>query len=333
LNGVPFIGTPRDVEGEYVQALVWYGERVVVEEVPAPVPGLDEIPVSVRVAGVCGSDLHAYRGRGGARRPPLVLGHEAVVEDGDGRRYALFPLIGCGHCGFCQLGRDNLCPDRTLYGLHRGGVFATELTVPRSCLVAIPEGFDDLLAVLVEPLATSLSAVRTAALSEGSRVLVIGCGTIGLMAVLSAVTAGASVVAVDPAAPRRLVAAQLGADVLDSTEGLPPAGFDLVVDAVGLTTTIRDGIRAARPGGRVALLGLGEDEGIVPFGEMVRRGVSLTGQYAYSRDDFQAAVELLEGSDMGVSWLTVRPLSESAELFRQLATSTDGAVKGIIQMK
>jgi threonine dehydrogenase-like Zn-dependent dehydrogenase len=284
-----------------LQALVWYGDRVVVEEVPAPLAAVDEIPVSVRLAGVCGSDLHAYRGRGGARRPPLVLGHEAVVEDGDGRRYAFFPLIGCGHCRFCRLGRDNLCPDRTLYGLHRGGVFATELTAPRSSLVAVPEGFDDLLAVLVEPLATSLSAVRTAGLSDDSRVLVIGCGTIGLMAVLSAAAAGASVVAVDPAAPRRAVATQLGAEVALSTEGLPAAGFDLVVDAVGLTATVREGIRLAQPGGRVALLGLGEDQGIVPFGELVRRGVSLTGQYAYSRDDFQAALVLLGGSDVDVS--------------------------------
>ena len=87
--------------------------------------------LDVELAGICGSDLHGYRGHPGPRVPPLVLGHE-VVGRVDGDAYAVYPLIGCGECAHCLAGEDNLCASWRLIGMHRQGVFAERVAVPRA---------------------------------------------------------------------------------------------------------------------------------------------------------------------------------------------------------
>ncbi|HVM68522.1 MAG TPA: alcohol dehydrogenase catalytic domain-containing protein, partial [Gaiellaceae bacterium] len=136
-----------------MKALVWHGTRsLAYEDVDEPAAGPDEVVLEVSLAGICGSDLHGYRGHPGPRVPPLVLGHE-VVGTVDGERYALYPLVGCGACARCEAGEDNLCASWRLVGMHRAGVFAERVAVPRRCLVPVPPGLDDRRAVLAEPLA------------------------------------------------------------------------------------------------------------------------------------------------------------------------------------
>jgi threonine dehydrogenase-like Zn-dependent dehydrogenase len=145
-----------------VKALVWHGDRrLVLEQLPDPAAGADEVVFEVSLAGICGSDLHPYRGDAGPRRPPLVLGHEAVgtLERGDGR-FAVFPLSGCGACPACRRGDENLCERRVLLGLNRQGVFQERLAVAERELVALPQGLGDKAACLVEPLATALAALE-----------------------------------------------------------------------------------------------------------------------------------------------------------------------------
>ena len=107
-----------------MKALVWYGTReVAFEDAAEPEPGADEVVLDVELAGICGSDLHGYRGHPGPRVPPLVLGHEVVgLVEGDA--YAVYPLIGCGECEHCLAGEDNHCASWRLIGMHRQGVFA-----------------------------------------------------------------------------------------------------------------------------------------------------------------------------------------------------------------
>ena len=102
-----------------MRALVWKGDDVLeVDELPDPEPGEGEVVLDVEIAGICGSDLHAYRGHPGPRRPPLVLGHEAIgTVAGRGGRYAVFPLVVCGRCAACTRGEENLCENRGLLGL------------------------------------------------------------------------------------------------------------------------------------------------------------------------------------------------------------------------
>jgi threonine dehydrogenase-like Zn-dependent dehydrogenase len=166
-----------------MRALVWHGGRnLAVEELPDPEPRADEVVLDVGLAGICGSDLHPFKGHHGPRRPPLVLGHEVVgtVQDLPGR-FSVFPLVVCGVCEECRRGRENLCPERQLLGLHRPGVFADRVAVPRESLLEVPDGLSDALAALVEPLAVCVSVLAPAGVGPGARVLVLGCGPIGLL--------------------------------------------------------------------------------------------------------------------------------------------------------
>ncbi len=313
-----------------MEALVWLGgDRLDVEDAPAPVPRDGEVLFRVTLAGICGSDLHAFRGHGGKRVPPLILGHEAVgTIDGDERLYVVFPLEGCGECAQCRRGQENLCADRQLLGLDRPGTFAAEVGVPRSALVAVPAGVSPEVAALTEPLATSLASLKGLDLSPATSVAVIGCGSIGLLAVYAAAATGARVVATDPLADRRDVALELGAErVVDSADDLEAASVDVVIDAVGIEGTWSAGLRAVSAGGTVVVVGLGQYSGAVEIGDLVRRGLALRGSYAYTREDFAEALALLARRPPATEWLERRPLSGGREAFASLADQSASAVK------
>lgn len=316
-----------------MQGLVWHGgARLELESLPEPEAGEGEVVLEVELAGICGSDLHAYRGHPGPRVPPLVLGHEAVGSVG-GRpgRFAVFPLVVCGRCPACLRGEENLCERRGLLGLDRQGVFAERVPVREDALVPIPEGLDTRAAVLVEPLATSLSALRVEGVEEGASVLVVGGGPIGLLAVYASAARGARAVCVEPVDERRAVAERLGAAaVLADTAEVEPGAADVAVDAVGIEPTWRAAIAGVRAGGRVALVGLGQPEGAVPTGDLVRRGIAVRGHYAYTRRDFEDALALLAGAPPPLDWLTVLALGEGAEGFRRLVEEPASATKVVL---
>jgi threonine dehydrogenase-like Zn-dependent dehydrogenase len=316
-----------------VQGLVWHGDtRLELESLPEPQAGEGEVLFEVELAGICGSDLHAYRGHPGPRVPPLVLGHEAVgTVDGRAGRFAVFPLVVCGRCAACLRGEENLCERRGLLGLDRQGVFAERVPVREDALVPVPADLDPYVAVLVEPLATSLSALRVEAVQAGARVLVVGGGPIGLLAVYAAAALGAESVCVEPVAERRAVAERLGASAVHAdVAGILPAAADVAIDAVGIEPTWRAAIAGVRAGGRVALVGLGQAEGAMPAGDLVRRGVAVRGHYAYTRGDFEEALALLAASPPPVDWLTVLALAEGAEGFRRLVEEPAAATKVLL---
>lgn len=319
-----------------MKALVWHGDRALeLEELPEPVAGDGEVVVDVGLAGICGSDLHPYRGHAGPRRPPLVLGHEAVgTVSGRPGRFAVFPLVACAACAACRRGEENLCERRGLLGLDRQGVFAEQVAVRADALVPVPEGVDDVLAVLVEPLATCVSALAREDVGPGRTVLVVGGGPIGLLAVYVAAGLGASVLAVEPLAERRAVAARLGAEeTFERVEGAPAGGADVAVDAVGVEATWLGAVRGVRAGGSVVVLGLAQAEGSMPVGDLVRRGVSVRGHYAYTRADFEAALALLRERPPPLDWLEVLALDEGAEGFRRLVEEPERATKILLQVR
>jgi threonine dehydrogenase-like Zn-dependent dehydrogenase len=313
---------------------MWHGgDRLAVEDVPEPRPGPGEVVVDVELAGICGSDLHPYRGETAARVPPLVLGHEAVARVADGSRAAVFPLLACGACGACGRGEPSLCARRVLMGLNRQGVFAERVAVPQDLLVPVPDSLDARDAVLAEPLATAVSVCRREGVGPSSSVLVIGCGSIGLLVVHAAALAGADVTAADPVPERAAEAARLGARrVLPSAADVGPGGADLVIDTVGAQPTWTSGVRAARSGGTVVIVGLAQPAGTMPVGDLVRRGVSVRGHYAYEPGDFAAAIRLLVASPPQLSPVAVLPLARGPEAFERLVTRPGSAVKILLSM-
>jgi threonine dehydrogenase-like Zn-dependent dehydrogenase len=317
-----------------MRALVWHGgAELALEELPDPVPADGEVLLDIRMAGICGSDLHAYRGHPGPRRPPLVLGHEAVgTVDGLPGRYVVFPLVVCGTCAACRRGDENLCERRQLLGMHRAGVFAERTAVPRDTLLPVPDAVDDAHAALVEPLAVSVSALRPHALGAGRRVLVIGCGPIGLLTIHVALAQGAAVVAVEPVAERRAVAEALGAPVvLDSVEAVQPETADVAVDAVGVQATWDAAIRGLRPGGELELVGLGQATGPMPIADLVRRAIVVRGHFAYTRDDFATALRMLAERPLASDWVELMPLGAGADAFARLSESPPRATKIMLE--
>jgi threonine dehydrogenase-like Zn-dependent dehydrogenase len=290
------------------------------------------VALTVALAGVCGSDLHPYRGHHGPRTPPLVLGHEAVgTVAGDAARYVVFPIVSCGACPACRRGEENLCATRGLLGLDRQGVFAETVAVAPGALTPIPPGVPDEVAVLTEPFACAVSALRYAGAAPGQRVLVLGGGPIGLLTVHACAVRGIEAIAVEPVAARRELARKLGAaQTAAAVDDLGPGDVDLAIDAVGIEPTWQAAVGRVRPGGSVTVIGLGQAEGVVAVGDMVRRGITMRGHYAYTRADFDAALATLAAHPPGREWLTVLPLSEGAEAFRRLVEDPEGTVKALL---
>ena len=316
-----------------MRALVWHGARQMsIADVPEPHATEGEIVAQVVLAGICGSDLHAYRGNGGKRQPPLILGHEAVCRiAGNTRLYAVFPLAGCGHCQTCSEGHENLCPSRTLLGLDRPGVFAEYVALPARALVPVPDALPAEVAALAEPLATALGAIDVIATVRGKRVAVVGCGSIGLLTVFAAAHAGAEVIACDPIPERREAARRLGAaSVLSSLEQVEAGSAPLVVDAVGAEQTIAQALATSAPGGTVSVVGLGQAEVDVAIGDVVRRGISLRGSYAYTREQFGNALNLLDAVVPPTDWLQQVPLAGGQSAFATLVDAPSRSIKVLL---
>lgn len=299
-----------------------YG-RMVLKEVPEPIPGPGEVVVRVAACGICGSDLEGYTASPGMRvrrTPPLLLGHEfaGVVEEGPpewkGRPVAVNPLVSCGRCSKCREGERHLCPSRSLIGLNRPGAFAERVAVPVEQLYPLPEGLSLWKGALAEPLAVALHAVGLAGPTLGRRALVIGGGTIGFFVAWALVRAGAQVMVAERNPARRAFLQDLG---LEAKPGAKGEAFDLVFDAVGSETTRALGLDRLAEGGTLVLLGLHDNTIPLPFYPVILGERRLQGSYTYTGRDFALAVRLVAELPEGLA--ERRSLEEGPEAFRALA--------------
>jgi len=246
---------------------------------PGP-PAAGEALVKVAAVGICGSDVHYFEeGRIGdfVVRAPLILGHETsgVVEavgDGvalsPGDRVAMEPGVPCGRCGHCRRGRYNLCPGIRFWATPPVDGSLVEYVVhPAEFCYRLPEsmGFDE--GALIEPLAVGVHACNRGDLRPGDVVAINGAGTIGIMALLSARAYGARVVVVADVVPERLArATALGADAVvdvrsaslaEAVAETARAGADVGIECSGSSSGADVLVRAAAPGGRIVLVGMG----------------------------------------------------------------------------
>lgn len=267
-----------------MRALTLHGDRDVrVENVPDPgIEHAGDAVVRVTSCAICGSDMHPYFGRESGYDSGMVPGHEFVGEVVDtgpevkrirvGSRVHVPFSTSCGQCRCCRMGLTARCERGELFGwrqngsgLHGGQAELVRIPMADATAREIPEGLGDEPALLMgDVLATGFhgAEMADAGSEEGRVVAVVGCGPVGLMAVLAAFERGAErVLALDPLPERRAFAARLGAEVsspdaaeevIDATDG----GMDAVVEAVGSEAATRLAFDLLRPGGTLASVGV-----------------------------------------------------------------------------
>jgi L-iditol 2-dehydrogenase len=325
-----------------MKALVYLGpRRLELQDVPDPRPRPGEVVIATTASAVCGSDLHGFREASPRRIPPLIMGHETVgtiTEVGDGvnaertgERVVLRPILWCGVCEDCRAGRTNLCADARLVGRDLPGGFAERFAVPAGAAVQLSADVADDIGTLIEPLANAVH-VTSKSIHGGEGVLVIGAGPIGALVTRMAAESGAERVFVSDRIQARLEIARapsaipvasehVDIEVLEATDG---RGVDVVIDAVGVEETWRLALRAVRPGGRVEVIGLGAPSGDVDYFGVIGKEASITGSFAWTDDEFAAAIALIEAGKIHTAgWFTWSTFGEGQRAFEDLVDTTE----------
>lgn len=250
-------------------------ERCALHDVPEPAPGFGEVLLDVRHIGLCGSDFSTFTGRNPLVALPRIPGHEigaeivcvgagVPAEYAPGKRVVVVPYTACGQCTSCRQGRVNACKSNRTLGVQQDGGLAERIVTPWRKLI-----LNDTLAprhlALVEPLSVGFHAVARGRVAAKDRVVVLGCGMIGMGALIGASARGASVVAVDVSPSKFDLARRYGAGhVIDASKEDVAAriaeltdddGADVVIEAVGAPETFTQAIDLVCFGGRVVYIG------------------------------------------------------------------------------
>jgi L-iditol 2-dehydrogenase len=290
---------------------------------PEPEPSAGGVLLRVRAVGLCGSDRHWFEegaiGDAGLTRP-LVLGHEfvATIESGArvGERVAVDPADACGRCAQCLAGLEHLCSNARFAGHgFTDGALRTVMAWPERLTYAVPEALPDVEAALLEPLGVALHALDLGQVTAGSTAGVFGCGPIGLLLVQLLRRAGAEVFAVDPLPHRQAAVEAVGA----SPE---PREVDVVFEVAGTQGALDGALVAARPAGRVVLVGIPDGDRTSFSASVARRkGLTLLVSRRMTQHDLPRAIGLVESGSVDLSGLVTErhPLSEWPDAFAALS--------------
>jgi 2-desacetyl-2-hydroxyethyl bacteriochlorophyllide A dehydrogenase len=334
------------------------GEPLVIESIPIPAPGPDEVLVEVAACGLCGTDIHlAVDGDIPVSRSPITLGHEAagtvatigeaVIEYKPGDRVALFPSATCGGCRFCLAGRESLCETAQVYGMSRDGSLAQFVVAPARTLVPIPDVVPfDIAAVVTDGVATPFHALRSrGALKAGESVAVVGCGGLGTHAIILARMMGAGfIVAVDVHAEARDRALELGADL--ALDPLSEAnvgktirqqlgrGVDLSLEFVGRADTVSTALGTLDVGGRCVVVGVGMEKPVLPpLISFVGREHSVIGSFGMDKSDIADLLTMIARGSLNLDQsVSARyPLADINQALGRLASKETGLVRLVVE--
>ncbi|MBX9468820.1 MAG: L-idonate 5-dehydrogenase [Rhizobium sp.] len=340
-----------------MKAIVIHAARDLrIEDRPVEEPQAGQLRLSLAAGGICGSDLHYYNhgGFGAVRlKEPMILGHEVsgrVEALGSGvsgfeigQLVAVSPSRPCGHCRYCAEGLQNQCLNMRFYGSampfpHIQGAFRESLVAEAyQCVDAT--GLSAGEAAMAEPLAVTLHATTRAGSLFGKRVLVTGCGPIGVLSILSARRAGAAeIVATDLSDFTLALAAKVGADRVINTAKEPDAlsayagdkgTFDVLYECTGVAAALAGAIPALRPRGIILQLGLGGDM-TLPMMAITAKELELRGSFRFHQE-FATGVELMRKGLIDVKPLITHTVSlAEAEKGFLLASDRSQAMKAQI---
>ncbi|HTD78200.1 MAG TPA: alcohol dehydrogenase catalytic domain-containing protein [Chloroflexota bacterium] len=331
------------------RALLTDVEQIAVESVSTPRPAQGEVRVEVAACGVCGSDLHMYRGEHPILRPPLVMGHEfvgRVVERGpgartlaEGQRVVGIAGRGCGVCAACQAGAFNWCASLQIIGGHLAGGLAEHVVLPEEQFFPIPDSISDEQAALIEVAAVAVHSVARAGPVAGRACLVLGAGPVGLvlLKVLRALDAGPTL-ATDVSPLRRDLALACGAGQAwhprDESHIVAafPDGVDVAFDCAGREESVVQALRLTRRGGTVALTAIFPEYCTLPMTVIQRGERSLVGVQMYQRADFETVVDLIQAGRLDLGGIVTHrlPLAQVGEAFRLLSAAEPAVGKVLV---
>lgn len=263
--------------------------ELVIEERAVPAPAAGEVRVNVKLAGICGSDSHIYRGHNPFAKYPRVIGHEffgiidavgeGVSEERIGQRVSVDPVISCGHCYPCSVGKPNVCTSLVVLGVHRDGGFSQYAVVPSANAWHIPESIEDKHAVMVEPFTIAANVTGQVHPQEQDIALIYGAGPMGLVTVqaLKHVYNVKQVIVADRIDERLAMAERCGADLtfnnsrqpvqtLLDEQGIRPT---LIVDAACHPAILQEAVTLASPAGRIVLMGFSSEPS-----QVVQQGIT-----------------------------------------------------------
>jgi L-gulonate 5-dehydrogenase len=322
-------------------------------EWPDPVCGSGDVVLRPIATGICAGDLYLYEGKNPYAKYPLIGGHEVcgdVVETGAdvtrfkrGDRVVIEPVVGCGKCYPCSIGKSNCCMNFCLLGLHRPGGFAEFMLAPEKNVHASPPGLDPVTASFAEPVTIGIQACRRAQVEPGEYVLVLGAGPIGLAILEVARLKGARVVVSDVQEKRLEFARKLGAETLPADDQLLPtvlretggAGAPVVIEATGNVKAVESTIHLVAPGGRVVIVGLVKKgiDASFPALDFTRKEATILG----SRNSVNAIPEALALLASGAlhypKVATCFPMWEGVRIFSEIATDPARYHKGVLVLE
>lgn len=330
-------------------------EDVKFQEQDKPVIGEGEVLLKVEACGVCGTDMHVYKGMANNWKLPGVIGHEfsgeiAEIHDSVknyklGDKVTVQPLMNCGECDFCKEGKTNLCNDMTLVGGEINGGMAEFVAVKAKQLKVLPKDFELKYGALVEPTATVGHALNRRKNKTPKNAIIFGAGSLGLIALQLLKDVCEKVIVVDIAPKRLEVALDLGAySVINSMEDDVNDGVakafnnrkaDLIIDAAGVTPVRKAIFDTIRPGGEIICIALGAQEYTVDFMQLVTQEISVYGTQCHTMaDDYDDAIAFIEKNTEGFDKVvTFLPLEEGEKALDTLAHNPNEYIKVAFTME
>ncbi len=336
-----------------------------IERVPIPEIGKSEALVRVKAVGICGSDPDRIM-RKGTYSFPMIPGHEfcgiveklgggeSVANWSKGQRVVVSPLMPCFRCESCQRGHFGQCDSYSYIGSRTDGAFAEFVKVPIRNLIALPDGVPFLEGAVVEPAAVVLHGIRRAGIQSGDSVAVLGCGTLGLLALQFARILGAKeVIAVDIDEKKLSLALGLGADeTVDASQFEPVEtiqrltggkGPCVCIETAGVSETQEQCLRITSKQGRVLYLGTAHREVLLPpetFERILRCELTLYGSWnsfsaPFPGNEWTDTIEYVEHGKLKMAPLITHslPLAKAPQIFKELSEGKLSSVKVLFDME
>lgn len=308
-------------------------------DLPVPEPAYGEVLLKIDYVGFCGSDLNTWRGNNLMAKPNVIPGHEvsaviAKLGEGvpsslaEGMRVTVNPYTACGVCPSCRAARPNACEHNETLGVQRDGAMREYFSIPWQKVIPAA-GLQPEEVALIEPMSVGFHAVARAQVSDIDTVMVIGCGMVGLGAVVRASLRGARVIAADLDPEKLEIARSLGAAYAFDTsapdfrhrlmEVTGGEGPDVVIEAVGSPATYRLAVETVAFAGRLICIGYAKSDVSLPTALFVKKELDVRGSRNAMPSDFEAVIKYLQGASGSVGGLVsgvVAPEEAQAALER-----------------